>query len=83
MIFADILDDAMYKGIELLIMTKSRGEIRGIPDAVDEFDTDPERLGYYLAIGEDMADTIFLDEIISISEIRPIKTPKDLRQVAV
>ena len=73
MSFAEILDDAMYKKTELIIMTQSRGEIRGIPDAVDEFDSDPDRLGYYLAIGEHEADTVFLDEIVSISEIKLIK----------
>ena len=83
MIFADILDDAMYKGIELIVKTKSRGEIRGVPENVDMFDRDPDRLGYCLDIGNDMADTVFLDEIVSISAIIPVKTPADLRPEAV
>ena len=80
---ADILDAAMYEGIELLINTKSRGDIRGIPENVDEFDSDPNRLGYCFDIGNDTVDTVFLDEVVSISEILPIKTPADLKTVAV
>ena len=65
--FAEILDDAMYHGRELKIQTKSRGELIGTPDAVDEYDSDPDRLGYFLAIGTDKADTVYLDEITAIS----------------
>ena len=66
MAFIDILDNAMHSGQELEIVTKSRGIIIGTPDAVDEFDSDPERLGYYMAIKEHGADTVFLDEIINV-----------------
>jgi hypothetical protein len=82
-IAADILDDAMYERIELIIVTKSRGEIRGIPSAVDQFDSDPDRLGYYVTIGKHEEDTVFLDEIISISAIIPIKISADLKAAAV
>ena len=68
MSFADVLDDAMYARKELAITTKSRGVLIGMPDAVDEFDSDPDRLGYYLAIGEDAVDTVFLDEIVEIKD---------------
>jgi hypothetical protein len=78
MIFVDILDDAMYKRIELLISTKFRGEIRGIPENVDEYDSDSDRLGYCIDIGNYEVDTVFLDEIIDISAIVPIKTLTDL-----
>ena len=70
MSFADVLDNAMYDKRELVIITKSRGTIYGTPDAVDEYDSDPERLGYYLAVGEDEADTVFLDEIVEIRDIQ-------------
>ncbi len=43
MTFVDILDDAMYAGRMLRIATKSRGDLVGIPDAVDQYDTDPDR----------------------------------------
>ncbi|MDR2533140.1 MAG: hypothetical protein LBC82_09910 [Oscillospiraceae bacterium] len=69
MIFVDMLDDAMHNGSELEIQTKSRGIIIGTPDAVDEFDSDPERLGYYLAIGKHGAGTVFIDEIVDIKVI--------------
>jgi len=68
-----ILDDAMYKKKELIIMTKSRGEIRGTPYVVDMYDSSPDRLGYSLETGNDMIDTVYLDEVISISEVKPIK----------
>jgi len=73
MTVAAILDDAMYKGQELIVKTKSCGEIRGTPYVVDMYDSDPDRLGYCLEIGNDMIDTVFLDEVVSISEIKPIK----------
>lgn len=71
MSFADILDDAMYAQRELIIVTKSRGVIIGTPDAVDEYDSDPNRLGYYLAVGKYGADTVYLDEIIEIQYNTP------------
>jgi hypothetical protein len=70
MSFVDVLDDAMYTKRELIIKTKSRGTILGTPDAVDEYDSDPKRLGYYLAIGEYEADTVFLDEIVEIRDVQ-------------
>ena len=79
MAFVDILDDAMYKRIELLVSTKERGEIRGTPQNVDEYDSDPNRLGYCLDIGDYTVDTVFLDEIVDISAIVPIKTLTDLK----
>jgi len=63
---ADILDDAMYKEIKLAITTKERGFIIGIPHNVDEFDTDPDRLGYFIMIDLHFGDTVFLDEITAI-----------------
>ena len=65
--FVDILDNAMYKRTKLSITTKVRGVIKGIPAYLDDFISDPERLGYCLDIGEHEADTVFLDEIVSIT----------------
>jgi len=64
----DILDDAMYKRQVLRMETKARGVIIGMPDALDEFDTDPDRLGYYVALSETRADTVFLDEVTRITD---------------
>jgi hypothetical protein len=72
--FVNMLDEAMHNGCELEIKTKSRGAIVGIPDAVDEFDTDENRLGYYLAIGEHNTSTVFLDEITDIRVIPRTET---------
>jgi len=64
--FVDVLDSAMHDGRELEIKTKSRGLIVGVPDAVDEFNTDEDRLGYYLSIEPHFFDTVFLDEIVDV-----------------
>ncbi|MCL2633998.1 MAG: hypothetical protein FWD34_05725 [Oscillospiraceae bacterium] len=66
MSFIDLLDDAMYSGRKLTVRTQERGEIVGIPYCVDEFDSDPERLGYCLFTGEHEQDTVFLDEIVDV-----------------
>ena len=63
---ADVLDTAMYKGEKLTIKTKERGVIVGIPHSVDEFETDPDRLGYVVMLSKHYADTVFLDEIVDI-----------------
>jgi len=65
---ADILDDAMYNDVKLSITTKERGIIVGIPHNVDEFDADPDRLGYFIMIEPSLGDTVFLDEIIEIKD---------------
>ena len=67
--FADMLDIAMYAKCELKIKTMQRGTIIGTPEATDEFDSDSERFGYYIAIGEHEVDTVFLDEITEITVI--------------
>jgi len=63
---ADILDAAIYSGDELIITTKERGQIIGVPHSVDEFDTDPDRLGYFIMIEPHLGDTVYLDEIVEI-----------------
>ena len=83
MTISEILENSMYKRQELIIMTKTRGEIRGVPHALDEFNTDPNRLGYYIEIGEYLDDVVFLDEITGISEIKPIKISAEAKSQAV
>jgi len=65
---ADILDDAMYSDKKLKMTTKERGIIIGIPHNVDEFDADPDRLGYFIMIEPSLGDTVFLDEIVEIKD---------------
>jgi len=68
MLHADILDKAMYDRKSLIILTKDRGKIIGMPHAVDEFETDDERLGYFIEIGDHLLDTVYLDEITEIKD---------------
>jgi hypothetical protein len=63
-----MLDEAMYKRNKLVIKTKKRGVIIGIPHNVDEFDADPDRLGYFVMIAPHLGDTVFLDEIVGITD---------------
>jgi len=63
---SDVLDAAMYDGRVLRMETKARGVIIGWPDGVDEFDSDPDRLGYYVDISDTELDTVFLDEVTRI-----------------
>jgi len=62
----DVLDAAMYDGRILRMETKARGVVIGRPTAVDEFDTDPDRLGYYVLLSETRETTVFLDEVTRI-----------------
>ena len=64
--FVNILDDAMYNGIKLAILTKERGTITGIPHSIDDFESDEDRFGYYVRVGEHELITAYLDEIESI-----------------
>ena len=79
MSFADILDNAMYNETELLIKTKERGQITGIPHSVDHFETDDERFGYFIKIGENLLDNVFIDEITEIIA-SPISRPEGFIQ---
>jgi len=63
---ADVLDAAMYDGRILRMETKARGVIIGSPEGVDEFDTDPDQLGYYVSLSETRETTVFLDEVTRI-----------------
>jgi len=67
MTFVDILDVAMHSGEKLIIATKNRGQIIGVPHSIDDFQTDEERLGYFIDIDEATQDTVYIDEIVSIA----------------
>ena len=64
--FAEVLDHAMYKKSKLKVKTKARGDIIGVPVCLDDFITDPDRLGYILSLGNHEEDTVYLDEIVEI-----------------
>jgi hypothetical protein len=64
--FVNILDDAMYNGISLVIVTKERGIISGVPHSIDDFESDEDRFGYYIRVGEHDLTTAYIDEIESI-----------------
>ena len=70
MTFVDILDMAMYNGIKLVIATKERGQIVGVPHSVDDFETVESRLGYNIDIDEYTQDIAYIDEITSITSHR-------------
>jgi len=68
--FQIILEKASFAGCLVEVITKDRGVITGKFTGVDEFDTDEERLGYYLDLaGSNYEDTVFLDEIVDIKVI--------------
>lgn len=67
---ADVLDEAMHEGTTLRITTKERGVFVGEPHNVDEFDTDPDRLGYVVMLSKHFCDTVFLDEVVSIEPVK-------------
>jgi hypothetical protein len=66
----DVLDAAMYDRRDIKVETIARGTIVGTPYAVDELETDPDRLGYYVALSETRADTVFLDEVTRILDAK-------------
>ncbi|MCL2030559.1 MAG: hypothetical protein FWG93_03350 [Oscillospiraceae bacterium] len=70
--YFDILDAAMRKREVVSIYTKERGIVTGTPHNVDEYDADPERLGYVVMLSKHYADTVFLDEIVSIKPVAEI-----------
>jgi len=62
-----ILDDAAISEEKVTVVTKERGKIIGMPHSTDYFETDDERLGYFIEIGENLLDTVYLDEIAEIT----------------
>ena len=67
--FQVILEQSAFNGSNVEIKTKERGVISGNFSGVDEFDTDPNRLGFWIRTGKYEEDTVFLDEIITINVI--------------
>jgi hypothetical protein len=80
MSFVDILDDAMYAGTKLIITTKERGQIIGVPHRTDEFETDEERFGYVIDISPHWMMTVFIDEITEITT-SPVLKPEGFIQL--
>jgi len=80
---SDVLDAAMYDKRVLRMETKARGVIIGMPDGVDEFDSDPDRLGYYVDISDTELDTVFLDEVTRISDGKTGEVLIDVKTTAV
>ena len=64
--FQIILEHSAFDEKKVMVKTKSRGVITGIFTGVDEYDTNPERFGFWIQTKEHEVDTVFLDEIISI-----------------
>ena len=83
MTIIEALENAMYERQELIIKTKCRGEVRGTPNGLDDFNTDTERLGYFIGSGSHEEDVVFLDEIVGISEVKPLKISIDAKSTAV
>jgi len=65
---ADVLDDAMYSRRTLRMETKARGVIIGMPHIFDEFESDPDRLGYVVSLEPPWETTVFLDEVTRITD---------------
>ena len=65
--FQIILEESAYEEKEIKIKTKDRGTITGMYIVPDEFDTDPDRYGFQIEIGEHEFDIVFLDEIVEIN----------------
>jgi len=80
--FQIILERAAFAGCLVDVITKDRGVIKGKFTGVDEFDTDEERLGYYIRTEKHKEDTVFLDEIVDIKVIPKADayTPAPLRE---
>jgi hypothetical protein len=78
----DVLDAAMYDRRILRMETKARGVVIGRPTAVDEFDTDPDRLGYYVLLSKTRETTVFLDEVTRITDEKTGEVLIDVRTVA-
>jgi len=64
--FQIILENSAFDKKKVRIKTKERGIITGVFTGVDEYDTDPERYGFYIDTSEYEYDTVFIDEIIDI-----------------
>jgi hypothetical protein len=64
--FQIALEEAAFADCLVDVETKDRGVVTGKFVCVDEFDTDEDRLGYYLSLGGGYGDTVFHDEIVDV-----------------
>ena len=62
-----MLEKAEFARETVTITTHERGQIVGVPHSVDELESDPERLGYNIEVKPHYLDTVFFDEIVSVS----------------
>ena len=67
--FQIVLEQSAFEEKEVAITTKDRGIVIGAFIAPDEFDTDPDRYGFWIQTGKHEEDTVFLDEIVSIEPV--------------
>ena len=64
-----ILEQAAYTDRQVRIFTKTGQVVLGMFAYVDEFEADPERLGFCIDVSEYESVVVFNDEIISIEII--------------
>jgi len=65
-----ILERSAFDGKKVQIKTEKRGFIVGTFTGVDEFEADPEKLGFCIDTGEHSYDVVFPDEIVEISDVQ-------------
>ena len=83
--FQIILEESAFDEKKVKIKTRNRGTITGMFLVPDEFDSDPDRYGFQIEIGEHELDVVFLDEIVEInilSEPTEIFLPHDVKLVS-
>ena len=79
--FQITLEQAAFDGKQVSIKTKNRGTIIGMFTGIDEFETDPGRLGFCVDISEYEYDVVFPDEIIEIIILPESKDVFTLREI--
>ena len=72
--FQIILEQSAFDDKKIIVKTKSRGIITGMFTGVDEYDTNPERFGFWIQTKEHEVNTVYLDEIISIDTVEADQT---------
>jgi len=56
----------MFANKRVTITTKERGNIVGIPQYVDELETDEKRMGYVIEVSPHYVEIVYFDEITAI-----------------
>ena len=72
--FQIILEQAAFAGCLVEIKTKNRGIVKGEFTGVDEYDTDDNRLGFFVDTVDGWADSVYIDEIADIRIIPKAET---------